>query len=463
MSRMLFLLLYVLIFVAKKLRVTTVFAFTTNCVKNNNKHSPFRSKSSMRASGDSIPTWEDLASKLDPESTAPIAVDGRSFSSRPPPSSSSSLLTLYRERHGWCPYSERVWLALEAMDVEYETVFIDNIYGRPSWYSGDTPQIQWHDDGSVQSESMDLVREISKRTSDDDSKLYPKDIESEVINKVRAFNQIFPSRTRPSSRAAFLFRFDGEPLWKNEFEKVLKDTDQLLSETSNSGPFFCGRFTAADIAWMPFLERYGAQLPCLHEGLNPRCEQTYPNLAAWYDAVETLDFYSCRVQGDASSWRKVLTMAGFGNAGNVPSLVSDRMEQLDREERAPLTDEAKQIEYELWDNYRAKRPWMACTPSSEAAATLIRNREAIIKDISSRNGSSATDKLPSSQAELDEAMRTLANLLINENMTTEAQKSDIANIKEAQALAAFLDERMCVPRDMGRISAACIKRLAYGN
>ena len=52
-------------------------------------------------------------------------------------------LVLYRERNGWCPYSERVWLALEHKGIiEYETVLIDNTGGgRPSWYSGDTPQV----------------------------------------------------------------------------------------------------------------------------------------------------------------------------------------------------------------------------------------------------------------------------------------------------------------------------------
>ena len=75
------------------------------------------------------------------------------------------------------------------------------------------------------------------------------------------------------SCATFLFRYDGEPLWKNEFEKVLNDTNDLLGETSSSGLFLYGeQFTVADIVWMLFLERYAAQLPCFHDGLDPRCE-----------------------------------------------------------------------------------------------------------------------------------------------------------------------------------------------
>eukprot|EP00957_Ditylum_brightwellii_P103247 7869470-Ditylum_brightwellii.AAC.1 len=216
--------------------------------------------------------------------------------------------------------------------------------------------MQW-EDGKVQSESMDLVREADKRY-DSGNELYPKDIESEVINKVRAFDKIFPRRTRPSSRAAFLFRSDGEPLWKNEFEKVLRETNDLLAETSEKGPFFCGdRFTAADVAWAPFLERYAAQLPCFHDGLDPKCETTYPHLYAWYEAMEKqVPEYSCKVQGDASSWRKVLKMAGYGNAG-VPPLVSERMDNAHEKESAPLTEEAAQKQQMIWDDYSNARPW----------------------------------------------------------------------------------------------------------
>ncbi len=90
-----------------------------------------RSSTRLEASSKDIPSWRDIEKvtgylKQEP----PIAVDGRSFSSDPN-LSDGIRPTLYRERHGWCPYSERVWLALEAKGVEYDTIYIDNIYGRP--------------------------------------------------------------------------------------------------------------------------------------------------------------------------------------------------------------------------------------------------------------------------------------------------------------------------------------------
>ena len=33
--------------------------------------------------------------------------------------------------------------------------------------------------------------------------------------------------------------------------------------------------------------------------------------------------YACRVRGDAASWRKVLSMAGFGNSGMPARMLTD--------------------------------------------------------------------------------------------------------------------------------------------
>ncbi len=414
-------------------------------------------------------TWSEISSKLEPAiSTNPsgLIIDDPASVDRP--NFSQSKPTFFKERHGWCPYSERVWIALEVKNVPYDIIHIDNsgFNRRPSYFSGQTPQITWPD-GKTQGESMDLVREIDSRyESDGDAvELYPNDIKNEVINKIRAFDQIFPRRTRPSSRAAFLFRYDGEPLWKNEFEKVLRETNELLGDCDD-GPFFCGeRFTAADIAWAPFLERYSAQLPCLHQGLNPRSDETnYPNLVRWYNAMDDqIPCYSCRIKGDASSWRKVLTMAGFGNAG-LPLDVSERMEEAKVYESKALAKEEAEKEQNLWDIYSKTRPWVARTPSLDVAMTMTKNRDAILKDIEKRAPASLTNDLSEcTEEQLDEAMRIMICLLCQDedefNGDEIMPKYLDKYAKIVESLATYLDTRMCVPRDMGHISAAKIKRL----
>lgn len=251
------------------------------------------------ANGLASSTWESLEGiLLKTTSDKPISIDSVLEPSKP--NFSDERPTLFRERHGWCPYSERVWLTLELIGQQYDTVRIDNTGGpRPSYYGGQTPQMRWPD-GKQQGESMDLVEELDTRYNA--GKFYQPD---NVHDQINAFRNIFP-RARPSSRAAFLFQYNGEPLWRSTFEKTLEETDQLLAASSSSGPFFCGTdISAADIAWAPFLERYRYQLPCLHEQLEPDNSNTYPNLAQWYDAMDKVPAYACCVKGDPGSWRKV--------------------------------------------------------------------------------------------------------------------------------------------------------------
>ena len=61
---------------------------------------------------------------------------------------------------------------------------------------------------------------------------------------IAAFRRCFPRNARPSSRAAYLFSYDG-PLPRSTFEAALDATDDALGETG--GPFFCGdAFSAPD-------------------------------------------------------------------------------------------------------------------------------------------------------------------------------------------------------------------------
>lgn len=343
-------------------------------------------------------------------------------------------------------------MALELVaNASYDTVRIDNTGGpRPSYYGGQTPQIKWPD-GRQQGESMDLVAEIDQRYNQ--GKFLSDD--PTVQDLTKRFRDIFP-RARPSSRAAFLFQYNGEPLWKSTFEQTLCDTNNLLAE--NKGPFLAGdTMTAADIAWAPFLERYRYQLPCLHAGLEPNDPDVCPNLAAWYKAMDQVPVYACRVKGDASSWRKVLTMAGFGNAG-LPPQIDENMQNLQDKELA----EARNciMDSTLWTAYAADRDYVADTPAVEAAQIITKNREAIITDTVKRATTDRTWKetdLPDSPTEVDETLREMVEVLLNDDsdLLTNASRRTVGS------LAAFLDERMCVPRDMGCPPAATIKVLAW--
>ena len=47
-------------------------------------------------------------------------------------------LTLYRDTNGWCPFCERVWVALEKKGIPYDEVLI-NLQDKPDWYKEIVP------------------------------------------------------------------------------------------------------------------------------------------------------------------------------------------------------------------------------------------------------------------------------------------------------------------------------------
>ena len=412
-------------------------------------------------------SWNEVEKALGAsfKTEQPISVDSVLTPAKPPFYDNPDCPILFRERHGWCPYSERVFLALEMANVEYYTIRIDNTGGpRPSYYAGQTPQMKWPDTSRVQGESLDLVEEVDARYCD--GSLRSKD--SDVKHVISQFRSIFP-RARPSSRAAFLFQNNGDPLWKSTFETTLEGTDELLGKTSSEGPFFLGsEVTAADIAWAPFLERYRYQLPCLHQGLDPADGGKYPHLAKWYKAMEdSIPAYACRVKGDASSWRKVLSMAGFGNSFVPPNVQGNMDERVSIEEQRAVEIVSDSSYQDLWNQYVSTRPHLAPTPYAEVASILCRNHKAIIGDTLKRAPTWKERGLPQSEADIDSTLRALAWVLLTKGGLGSSEESssnprDVVGgemVDGVAAFASFLDERMCVPRDMGEICAATIKAL----
>lgn len=393
-------------------------------------------------------SWQELERRLDvvavSEAERPVSID--SVLDPNTPNFSTERPTLFRERHGWCPYSERVWLALEVMDgVKYDTVRIDNTGGgpRPSYFNGQTPQLRWPD-GKRQGESMDLVEELDRRYNG--GRLYsPTSVPvDDVYACISQFRNIFP-RARPSSRAAFLFQQNGEPLWRTTFEQTLQQTDALLGKTAEEGPFFCGsQLSAADIAWAPFLERYRYQLPCLHEGLEPDDDGMYPNLAAWYRAMEQVPAYACKVAGDASSWRKVLSMAGFGNSGVPPSVQGNMVGRIQKEVELARHS----IDFDIWDEYASTRLSVMGSPHANAAVVIIRNRDALIKDTlkhATKKTAYSTrwgDLLPKSEKDIESSLRDLAGVLIETGLKRQCVLPAGSYSNHVLCMAAFLDVRI---------------------
>ena len=195
--------------------------------------------------------WEEIVSRL-PSQERP-----------------SSLVTFYRNRNGWCPYSQRVWMALEHKRIPYDVCTISS-KDTPQWYKDivptkKVPSIELHDakwnpavpgSGKLVWDSMAIIKALDVFFPENEPKLSQNsDLEPEMLELTNAFED-----------AAICYVFDvGQPLAslalrRDNFTAALTRLDAALARSD--GPFACGAgLSAADLALLPFVERYSIQAP----------------------------------------------------------------------------------------------------------------------------------------------------------------------------------------------------------
>ena len=215
--------------------------------------------------------------------------------------------------------------------------------------------------------------------------------------------------------------------------------------------------TAADIVWAPLLERYAVQLPCFHAALNPRDPIRWPKLEKWYQAMETVPVYACRIRGDAPSWRKVLYREPWWPAADLwhpRETVGPKGELLLDEDDCIAVYGNVAVPQSVWNSYAADRPYVGSTPSIEAAIQLIRNRKAIRADAEKwMKDQGYHDNLNT----LDSNLAAIVCALLVDGEGRRSLEIDQKMLRREMLL--YLDDRVCVPRDMGAPVAHCIRKL----
>ena len=150
----------------------------------------------------------------------------------------------------------------------------------------------------------------------------------------------------------------------------------------------------------------------------------------------------------------------------VPPTVQGNMDERVAVEEQRAVEIAGDSKYQdLWNQYASTRPYLASNPYAEVSSILCRNREAIIGDTLKRASKSPWNEsgLPQTESDIDSTLLALAGLLLAKGGSGASSAKDIVGddmVGSVGAFASFLDERMCVPRDMGEISASTIKALA---
>jgi glutathione S-transferase len=129
------------------------------------------------------PSWDELASLLEQKS----------------PPTPSPVLTFYRDSNGWCPFCERVWIALEIKGIPYKESFV-HLRNKPDWFlemvpTGAVPALMMYDErenGKSQRtllwESMDIIKALDELFPDTE-KLIVDDLPQykegeEIVNRL---------------------------------------------------------------------------------------------------------------------------------------------------------------------------------------------------------------------------------------------------------------------------------------
>jgi len=357
-------------------------------------------------------------------------------------------LTLYRDTNGWCPFCERVWVALEKKGISYEEKLI-NLQDKPEWYkeivpTALVPAIEFHDatydsnkpgSGRLIWESKDILEALDEEFATTPLRAGEKSV-SEVADVLNAsFGFVYGARNATASEIA---------LKQKTFTAALDQLDDVLKA---SGPFVRGAaLSAADLELAPTMERFYHQLAILRPDF-PALDAGRPGLAAWFAAMDAEPAYTRRVKGDPYSWTAV-------TSSFLRFFASDDAETKAKIEKADAAA-AEMLKLSLEDA-GALRDRAAVL---EASTVLSGNRAAVARD--------ASDKEPRTQpfiaraealASADEAIdAALAALKPRRWYRRRPRYAELS--ADAKVAAACIAGRLCAPRDMGAPACAALRHV----
>ena len=423
--------------------VGLTYAFTFGII---NKHTKQAQVLHATATIVSPPSWEELSDTLT-ELTE---------QSTPPPK-----VTLYRDTNGWCPFCERVWLILRAKNIPYDEQLI-SLQNKPDWYKALVPTT--------------LVPAVLFH--EDDDKKNERRIVWESSDIIEALDEAFPEhpmlRDTPEydtaiqmnddlSKAGFEFVYAGRNDTLTDDDKLERKAkffteldrldDALVEQQQKLDGDVCFRlgeeFTAVDAIMIPTLERWRYQLPLtadidILEGRE--------GLKKWFASMDNYEPYSRRVRGDEYSWVATNSMflRYFGGGEDKPDVTA----AIQRADDAAARLSSSFIDQAMNEEGSSKKH------SIEAAAKLLSNHAAIVKDCTRQDPQSQQHiERASSEDDADTMLRHVCELLLSETDTLkEAKESPLPEITKDGALAArVVASRLCVPRDMSAPAASILR------
>ncbi|CAI9091020.1 OLC1v1025937C1 [Oldenlandia corymbosa var. corymbosa] len=181
-----------------------------------------------------------------------------------------------------CPYAQRVWIAsnFKGLQDKIKLIPID-LGNRPAWYkekvypANKVPALEHNNE--VKGESLDLLKYLEEKF--EGPSLLPDDpAKRQFAEELLAYTDTF--------NWSVIQSFKGDDTSK--IDAAFDYLENALGKFSD-GPFLLGEsFSMADIAYIPFVERFQA---FLSEVKHYDVTKGRPKVAAWIEAVDKVDAY----------------------------------------------------------------------------------------------------------------------------------------------------------------------------
>lgn len=223
-------------------------------------------------------------------------------------------VTLYRDSAAWCPYCQKVWMALEEKEIPYEVIKIDmRCYGKgkPTEFlqlqpNGNLPCAIVHngtEEETVIRESNDIIDALDDLAESLKTVTGKFNRRSSKIPTLRPAKQ--EERIRDlcdNGRESLERRLYARWMWwltgvrrPQEYQEIFlehwQEMEVALGE-DKSGPYFLGKdLSVVDLRFIPFVERQLASLTYFKGANYLRDPKQFPNIVRWLKALESRPSY----------------------------------------------------------------------------------------------------------------------------------------------------------------------------
>lgn len=193
---------------------------------------------------------------------------------------------------GWfCPFVQRIWIALEEKRIQYQYIEVNPYHKPDSLLSlnprGLVPTLKWHDKPLY--ESSLVLQFLDEAYPDHPPRLMPEDVYDKW--RVRLWIDFVGSKIIPAFHRFLQCQNRGEELDKKrgEFLGILKEITKAMD---GEGPFFLGNeFGMVDIVLVPWAVRlwvfdhFKGGLGMPEKGQGGEDEEVWGRWRKWYEAV----------------------------------------------------------------------------------------------------------------------------------------------------------------------------------